>query len=352
MTKTASTRKPVGLRLRFVQAWVDDDGRAHHYFRRAGFKRVRLPGLVGSDEFIEAYRAALASAPEPIGGARARAGSVSAAIASYFASSSFKRLGTDTQAVRRAVLEVFRREHGDKPIRPMPRKFVAAYLEAMQPSTAKNYLKALRAVAQHGVAEGMLDDDPTLGIKLGKMNGDGRHTWTEDELAQFEAHHPIGSRERLAYTLGICTGQRRGDVTRMGRQHIRGDNLAVTQQKTGRPLVLPIHAELRAVLDLVPATQMTFLLTLRGTPFTDHAFSDWFGKACDAAGLPSCCTFHGLRKAVCRRLAEAGCTVHEIAAISGHATLKEIERYTKAADQVRLARAAMARTAMAKKGAA
>jgi len=88
---------------------------------------------------------------------------------------------------------------------------------------------------------------------------------------------------------------------------------------------------------------MTFLLTLKGTPFTDHAFSDWFGKACDAAGLSSACTFHGLRKAACRRLAEAGCTVHEIAAISGHASLREVERYTRAADQARMARNAIAR---------
>jgi integrase len=70
--------------------------------------------------------------------------------------------------------------------------------------------------------------------------------------------------------------------------------------------------------------------------------------ACDRAGLSSACTFHGLRKAACRRLAEAGCTVHEIAAISGHASLAEIERYTRAADQERLARMAMDKTAAAK----
>src|SRR5262249_12573378 len=55
------------------------------------------------------------------------------------------------------------------------------------------------------------------------------------------------------------------------------------------------------------------------------------------------CVFHGLRKAACTRLADAGCTAHQIAAISGHKTLKEVERYTKGADQARLARAAMER---------
>ena len=50
---------------------------------------------------------------------------------------------------------------------------------------------------------------------------------------------------------------------------------------------------------------------------------------------------HGLRKAIMRRLAESGSSAKEIAAISGHRTLKEIERYTEAADQATLSKAAM-----------
>jgi integrase len=56
---------------------------------------------------------------------------------------------------------------------------------------------------------------------------------------------------------------------------------------------------------------------------------------------------HGLRKAACRRLAEAGCSANEIMAISGHATMKELVRYTAAADQARLARNAMAKAVTA-----
>jgi integrase len=150
----------------------------------------------------------------------------------------------------------------------------------------------------------------------------------------------------------LFTAQRRGDIVAMGRQHIRNGLLHVTQRKTGKALAIPIHPELQAVLATVPTTQMTFVQTLRGKPFDPHAFSAWFAEACDKAGLPSECTFHGLRKAACRRLAEAGCTVHEIAAISGHASLHEVERYTKAADQLRLARSAMERTMAARKGVA
>jgi integrase len=70
-----------------------------------------------------------------------------------------------------------------------------------------------------------------------------------------------------------------------------------------------------------------------------------FRRWCDEAKLPAACSVHGLRKAACRRLAEAGCSASEIAAISGHSTLSEVGRYTKAADQARLARNAMGRIA-------
>jgi integrase/recombinase XerD len=77
-----------------------------------------------------------------------------------------------------------------------------------------------------------------------------------------------------------------------------------------------------------------------GKPFAVAGFGNWFRTQCDAAGLPHC-TFHGLRKGAARRLAEHGCTPHEIAAITGHATLKEIERYTKDAERKGLAISAM-----------
>jgi integrase len=340
------------LHLKFVQAWVDRAGRAHHYFRRAGFPRVRLPGLPGSTAFVAAYAAALGSAPEPVGSDRSKPGSVAAGIGSYYGSPEFKALAPSSQAVRRAVLERFGRDHGGMMIAYMPTKFLRALLDAMEPTTAKNWLASIRALTAHAIKRDLIEADPTLGIRLRRMTGDGHHTWTEEQIAQFEAHHSIGTRERLAFALGLFTAQRRGDVVRMGRQHIRNGLLHVTQEKTGKALAIPVHPTLQAVLATVPTTQMTFVMTLRGKPFDPHAFSAWFGDACDEAGLPNACTFHGLRKAACRRLAEAGCTVHEIAAISGHATLKEVERYTKAADQARLAQAAMARTMAAVKGVA
>jgi integrase len=86
----------------------------------------------------------------------------------------------------------------------------------------------------------------------------------------------------------------------------------------------------------VPADRLTFLVTETGQPFTAGGFGNWFGDCARRAGLTGC-TAHGLRKVAARRLAESGGSAHEIMAVTGHQSLKEVVIYTKAADQVRLA---------------
>jgi integrase len=139
--------------------------------------------------------------------------------------------------------------------------------------------------------------------------------------------------------------QRLGDVIRMGRQHIHNGWLDVKQQKTGTALSLPIFKvpELLAVIDATPSGHLTFLTKDSGKPYGPTEFSGQFRAWCDEAGLPRGCTFHGLRATGCTRKADSGCSAHEIAAWSGHLSLKEVERYTKSADQKRLAVQAMAR---------
>jgi integrase len=126
----------------------------------------------------------------------------------------------------------------------------------------------------------------------------------------------------------------------MGRQNIRGGELHIRQQKTGVALRIPIHPRLQEALDLVPAGQMTFLITRWGRPFTPGPFTNWFQEKCRKAGLRGL-SVHGLRKAASRRLAEAGCSTHEIASLTGHVTLKMIAHYTASVDQGRLARQAV-----------
>jgi integrase len=191
------------------------------------------------------------------------------------------------------------------------------------------------------VAENFRSDDPTQGLKLPRAKTRGIQTWTEAEIEAIEGYFPIGTRPRRALALLLYTAQRRSDVIHLGRQHVRDGALTLRQRKTGATLEIPLHEGLQKVLASTPSEHLTFLVTQRGQPFTEAGFGNWFRDCCDRAGLPKHCSAHGLRKAACRRLAEAGCTEKQIAAISGHLRLSEVQRYTKAADQARLGRDAM-----------
>jgi integrase len=329
---------------KFVHGFIDRHGKPRWYFRRAGFKQVRLPGLPWSPQFMEAYESALAGQPAPVGAGRTIPGTLRALAVSYFASPAFRMTRPSTQYTYRNVIDRLCAEHGDKRVALLQRDHVVKLLAARAntPGTANALRRSLRALMQHAVEIKMRADDPTRDVrKIPTAKGDGYHSWTEGEIEQFERHHPVGSRARLAFALLLYTGQRRSDVVRMGRQHLGDNAICVRQVKTGREVWVPVHEALAPII-AETSTNLTFLLTDQGKPYTAAGFGNWFRDQCRVAGL-SGCSAHGLRKAAARRLAEAGCSTHEIAAITGHASLKEVARYTEAADRKRLAKSAMAK---------
>jgi integrase len=277
-----------------------------------------------------------------IGVDRTKPGTVNALAVAYYKSPDFKNLEDSTKNHRRRIIDKFRVEHGDKPLRGLRREHVKQIMAAKveTPEAANNLVKILRVMLNYAVELGMIESNPATDIERYKNRGDGFHTWTEDEIAKFEAAHPVGTRARLALALLLYTAQRVSDAHRMGWQHVNGDVITVTQKKTGTSLAIPLHPELVSALAAVPRTNMTFLVTERGAPFSAKGLGDWFKKQCKIAGLPHC-SAHGLRKAAATRLANAGCSVNQIAAITGHKSLREIARYTAAADQKRLAQQAL-----------
>lgn len=327
-----------------VHAFKDRHGHVRYYLRKPGLPRVTLPGLPYSPEFMAAYHAGLAGKRAPIGAGRTGAGTINALAVAYYSGADYAGLAKVTKATYRNVLERFRAEHGDKPAGQLKRKHVLGFMDAKAatPAAANALLKMLRILMQFAIDRELRADDPTLGIRRLHYASDGFRQWSEDDIALFEAHWPSGTRPRLAMALLLYTGQRPGDVARMGRQHVQGGHISVTQRKTGTRLSLPIHAALQAELDQVPAGQLTFLMTQECKGFSDAGFSGWFSERAKMAKVGDGCTAHGLRKAAARRLAEAGCSAHEIASVTGHKTLKEVERYTRAVDQQRLATSAMA----------
>jgi integrase len=160
----------------------------------------------------------------------------------------------------------------------MLRRLIGA--KSKTPQATNNLLKALRLLLNHAIEIGMIGSNPAIGVKRYKSRGEGFHPWSEAEVAQFEAAYPIGTQGRLALALLLHTAQRVADVSRMGWQHIKGEWIAVRQEKTNTPLMLKMHPELVHILAAVPRSNLTFLVTERGAAFSAGGLSNWFGKAC------------------------------------------------------------------------
>jgi len=337
---------------KYCQGMFDRHGKARWYFRRPGYPRRALPGLPWSPEFMAEYSAAMEGRKTEIGQDKVVSGSVAALIASYYATAEFTLLADSTKRAVRNILERFRTEHGHKRVEHLEKRHIQQLMaeKVKTPDAANRLLRLLRALMAHAIDLDWRRDDPTAGIKKLRHKSKGHDTWEEEHIDAFLAHYEPGTRAHLAFLLLLYTGQRRGDVVRMGRQHVRNGVLTITQQKTGQEVSIPLHADLRAVLDDLHHNHLTFVMSERGGPMTPESFTNWFHRlvraVVDENGerlLPNGLSPHGLRKAACRRLAEAGCTAHEIMAISGHQTLAEVTRYTVAANRLHLAERAVSR---------
>jgi len=351
------------VKLMYVKSYLDRHGKVRHYFRRRGYPQVSLPGVPGSPEFMEAYR--LASGGERVTphevNERFGKRTFGALVASYFQTVAFTKLKPSTKATYRHVLDVFVGEHGKRSVSGMDAvrlEFIIAEIGKTRPAMANLTKAVLSKVLAHAVKLRWRADNAASGIE--KFKGGTLHTWTDEELAQFERRWPVGTRERLAYALCLYTDQRVSDVVKFRRS----DMTAVAQrggppikmlrlpgqEKTNTPLMIPIHPALQRALDAYPAKGLTLIGSPHGRPLTGDGLGQLIERAAEAAGLrvgpevPKAqrCVPHGLRKAMQRRLAERGATDKQLQAMSGHKSLSETQRYTQAANQARLAQQAMA----------
>jgi integrase/recombinase XerD len=352
----------VEFKMKYIQHWTDDLGRERYRFRREGFPRVELPvnGDPSSPEFQAAYHAALRGENGEhalaMVSARGGSGSVKDAIEHYLNSATFHDYSQSTQDLRRPILKGFLKPGvGNLPLAQMDRRYIERWLETASTKGAKRtWFLAIKPFLMWAVESvHLIEADPTSGIKVKAKESEGHATWSNEQVEQFRAHHSLGSKPRLALELLINVASRRGDGISLGRQHVKNGWLVFTQEKNRRrkpvKVEMPIPMPLLTAIEACPSApdSLTFLTNEWGRPFTKKGFNTWFRKQVAAARLPDTCVPHGLRKAGCRIMAESDCTPHEISAITGHTTLREVERYTAAADRKRLAARAQAKVAVA-----
>ena len=302
-------------------------GRTYYYHRRTGERLPDdLPTRVARAVTInEGIRTPDCSGPPE--------DSVEAVVRDYLASPEFADLSEASQRAYERRLADLRRALGECQIASITRRHVLRMRDAMKgtPATANMMVKVTRVLMGYALDRELRPDNPARGVKALKA-GPGHRTWTQADIERFVAYAEPDMVFALA--LGVNTGQRLGDVLAMSWADYDGSAIRVVQSKTGERLWIPAAKELRVALDARERSGL-LILNMKRTTFNAH-----WRKAILAADLDGL-TFHGLRYTAAANLAEAGCDVRQIASITGHRSLAMLQKYTRGADQKRLACAAI-----------
>lgn len=261
-----------------------------------------------------------------------------ALIQEYRASPGFARLAPSTRKVYLLAFTRLNRLY-TTPVEEIRRRHIIGARDtfADMPATANQIVVAFNVLMRHAVDMEYRENTPG---KVPHLPTGTYRRWTDEELAL--AGKVLPEHFRRPVILALHTGQRQGDVLTMRWSDYDGEGIAVVQQKTGAKLWIACHAELQAELAKwqQDRTATTIITDRNGRPYGDTfatRFSAELRKHEGLAGL----VFHGLRHTAASRLAEAGCTAHEIAAITGHKSLATLARYTAGAEQKSRSRAAV-----------
>ncbi|MCP1212702.1 site-specific integrase [Acetobacter okinawensis] len=333
------------VRLKYVHKFPGRNGKTRYYLRKPGCKQAKLPDP-SSPDFYSEYQRLLHGGAEKIIVGSSVDGSLIDLITKWRQSHKYRSIKASTRQVYDRILNrIAGMECAQGAVKYMSSqnvRFIMRQHEVNSPTTANRMLSLLSMLLDYAVDLGWRDTNPAYGVKRLKISSQGLHSWSDYEINKYQEFWATGTKQRLAFVLLLYTGQRRSDVVRMGPSDVSGGFIKVTQQKTGARLDIPIHNALAQEIQAWPSNGAeTFLTTASGKPFSVNGFYNNFAEWCQRAGLPKGCSPHGLRKAAARLLAEAGCTPHQIAAVTGHKTLSEVERYTRAVEQKRLAQEAI-----------
>jgi len=273
---------------------------------------------------------------------RHRTGTFGGLAADYCRSKHYReRLSANTRVSYDRYLRRLLAAYRDAPLRELtPEDIQRRVLDANEdtPGAADMMLTILRTLYAYAKKRHRGLEDWTEGLEY-FGNQTEREPWPDDML-----HAALTSEDdlfRRAVTLALYTGQRPGDVCAMTWGMVAGDMIRVRQQKTKTALEIPMHDNLKAMIEDLPRSDRhLFLLSnKRGDRLTSGVFLLWCQQFSRKLGENR--TPHGLRKNAAIELFEAGCTSAEVAAVTGHKSLAMLEHYGKRRSQPKIARLGM-----------
>lgn len=294
-------------------------------------RSVRLPDDPRSPEFIAEY-ARLLNLPAP-----PPRKTFQQLINTWQTSAEWMALGAGTKREWTRHCDRISKAWGALEVKGVEPHHVLALRDqwADKPATANNIMRCLSSMLGWSVPRAWRSDNPCREIKP-LRGGEGYAPWPWDVIEAAEKELPAYLWWVVA--LALYTGQRLGDCLAMKWSAIQNGTILVKQEKTGKELVIPIHRDLQAVLEVIPRRAVTILTTSAGRPW--RGFQATWQKERPILMKERGLVFHGLRKSAVVMLLEAGCTDAEVASVTGQSR-KMVEHYARMVSQKKLAAAAV-----------
>lgn len=321
---------------RYVTKTVTRYGKVLLYFRVDKGPRTRLPDDPDSHEFRQAYAALLGGIPAPQSKSPASARTIRWLVARYMESGAWRALAEGTRRQRSNILHHVVKGNGEIEFAKIQPKHIRNRMEKMAdtPVQANNYLKAMSGLFGWALLNDHVKVNPCAAVSKLKVKSDGFPAWTVEDAKAFRGRWAEGTSQRLAFELLLHVGSRRGDLTEMGRQHLRGNVLSFRTSKTGSVVTVELPEYVMSLIGKTKTGDLHFIVTSHGKPFSKPGFGNWFGAAAREAGIEK--NAHGVRKLAATIAADEGATAHELMAQFGWASPKQAEVYTKGADRAKL----------------
>jgi integrase len=335
-------------RPKFTSREVTRHGKPIWYFRRDG-RRIRLPDQFGTDEWWQAYDAALYGKAQPYRNSQGgNQGDFFRLVHSYLDSRAFNDLAKNTRMQRSRLLRDAADKAGNASPEQVDQISIRQAMQSRPAFSANNFLKALRGFYKWAIEMGHVEQDPTQGVAMNRPKTEGWKIWTPQLRKQFVDYWAgvnKGEEPRLkvkaldvldCFHLALETGLRRGDLARLSLAHFKGSHFEITAEKTGVTCFIPVQKTGEFLASGMPDDR-PFLSSELGTPFTSETLGNWFRDACKAAGIPDGMRLHSLRKTAATLDAENGWSANELMAKYGWLDIREAELYTRQADRKNLA---------------
>lgn len=306
--------------------------------------RTRLRAPYGTPEFDAEYVAAINGETLPGRPEAVSKASLQWLWDSYRQTSAWTVLAPPTRRQRENIMRHVLKESGIKPYAAIRKSHIVAGIDrrAGAPCAARNFLDTMKGLFGWALEREHVGSDPTDAVKAPKRRkGPGFPAWTRDDIEAYQRRWPLGTRQRVWLDVILYTGLRRGDLARIGKQHVRNGVASLRTEKGGETITvtLPVLAVLQRTLDIGPIGDLAWISGARGEPFTKESFGNCFSEAARQAGIRK--SAHGVRKVAATIAAENGATAHELMAIFGWVNIRQAEVYTREAERARLAAGAM-----------